>query len=102
MDAYWDPDLDNNSNGTLVPVFDEVFRHFCRENERTDIVGTSNSAIIQRINEIPKWRHLRSIRPSGDAPRPRYYRVKFKSNVKLPEQLSNKIQALEIQALERK
>jgi putative DNA primase/helicase len=97
MDTYWD--ADREGDGTLVRVFDEVFRHFCRETDRMDIVGTSNSDIIQKINAIPKWKWLRSFRPSidpsGDTRRPRRYRVKLKSTIELPEQLSKKILTLE-------
>jgi putative DNA primase/helicase len=85
MDAYWEVDV---GEGTLVSVFNRVFQHWCLETRRIDLASTSPSDIIQKINRIPEWEFLKSFRPAGDDPkRPRYYRVKLKPEVKLPEQV---------------
>jgi putative DNA primase/helicase len=86
MDAYWDIDP---GEGTRCSVFDATFKHWCLETRRMDIAATSPSDIIQKINRIPEWEFLKSFRPASkpdEKQRPRYYRVKFKSGVKLPEQ----------------
>jgi len=88
MDTYWD--WDPLGEGTLCSVFDAAFRHWCLEtSDRNDLAQTSNSNIIQKINEIPKWEFLRSFRPDGETAkqRRRRYHVKLKSGVELPPEV---------------
>jgi putative DNA primase/helicase len=87
MDLYWE--VDPTGEGTRCAIFYAAFRHWCLENRRFDLMETSPSDLIQKINRLDDWEFLHSFRPDDKANkrRPRRYLVRLKSNATLPDEI---------------
>jgi putative DNA primase/helicase len=55
--------------------FHETFQDWCRDNERHDLIRTSKSRLIQEVNKIPEWKHLKATRAEAEdnVKKPRRY-----------------------------
>ena len=55
--------------------FHEAFQDWCRDNDRSDLIRTSKSRLIQEVNKIPEWKHLTSTRAEAEdnVKKPRRY-----------------------------
>jgi putative DNA primase/helicase len=89
MDFYWE--VDPTGEGTRCRVFYAAFKHWCLQTRRLDIMETSPSDLIQKINRLEDWEFLESFRPEDKAnpKRPRYYPIRLKSDAKLPAEILN-------------
>ena len=62
---------DPGGDGVLVGGFIERFRGWCRDNRRYDLIAsTTKSNLIQEVNKVDQWKHLRAVKPHGE---PRRY-----------------------------
>lgn len=63
MDFYWE--IDPTGEGTRCRVFYHAFKHWCFQTRRSDIMETSPSDLIQKINNCAgeDWEFLASFRP---------------------------------------
>jgi putative DNA primase/helicase len=61
---------DPEGRGILIAEFLEIFQGWCRDNRRHDLISsTTKQNLIQEVNKIERWKHLRSVRPHGEARR---------------------------------
>lgn len=65
-----------------VDIFNAVFHYWARKENRLDLLNTNKSNVIQNINQIEEWRHLRSFRRNSE---PRKYAVGFKPGAVMEE-----------------
>jgi hypothetical protein len=58
---------DPGSPGVLVGAFLETFQGWCRDNRRHDLIAsTTKSNLIQEVNKVEQWKHLRAVKPHGE------------------------------------
>jgi hypothetical protein len=89
MDFYWE--VDPTGEGTRCRVFYLAFKHWCLQARRLDIMETSPSDLIQKINHLDDWEFLESFRPEDktNKKRPRRYPVRLKPRATLPDEILN-------------
>jgi len=66
---------DPNGEGVDVKKFNATWALWCTDNKRFDLIKTNKSNLIQEINKLPEWKHLKSFKPHGAD---RRYAVKAK------------------------
>ena len=91
MDFYWE--VDPTGEGTRCRVFYLAFQHWCLQTHRLDIMETSPSDLIQKINRYAgdDWEFLSSFRPQDktNTKRPYRYPVRLKPKASLPDEILN-------------
>jgi phage/plasmid-associated DNA primase len=91
MDFYWE--VDPTGEGTRCRVFYLAFKHWCLQTHRTDIMETSPSDLIQKINQYAgeDWEFLSSFRPQDKTNKKRPYRypIRLKPKATLPDEILN-------------
>jgi hypothetical protein len=89
MDFYWE--VDPTGKGTRCRVFYLAFKHWCLQTRRLDIMETSPSDLIQKINRLDDWEFLESFRPQDktNKKRPWRYAVRLREDATLPDEILN-------------
>ena len=91
MDVYWE--VDPTGEGTRCRIFYLAFKHWCLQTRRMDIMETSTSDLIQKVNRYAgeDWEFLASFRPQDktNIKRPYRYPIRLKPAVTLPDEILN-------------
>jgi hypothetical protein len=69
------PERERQDGARLSAEFHEAFQDWCRDNDRSDLIRTSKSRLIQEVNKIPEWKHLKASRAEAEdnSKKPRRY-----------------------------
>jgi hypothetical protein len=58
--------FEEDPGGVAVAAFYESFREWCDENGRYDLKRVTKKQVINHINEIERWRDLKSTRTNSE------------------------------------